>query len=313
MKFGLVCSLLILCMTHVLAAMAGVLAPYGPEQQHRDYPWHPPTPLHWGPTGVFVQQAQSGSRVPVRWIVNGSSGWKLFAIEEPGNIFLLGTDGLGRDQFSRLLHGARVSLYSGLSAAAVSAFLGFWLGGIAGFFGGWVDRLTMGLADLFLVLPWMYLLLAARAFFPLNSDPALVFVALLLLLGAIGWARPARIVRGIAMSTKEREFVLAAKGFGAGPAYLLAWHVLPPALPAILTYLSVAIPQYIAAEATLSFLGLGFSGSVPSWGALIASLANLEVLAAYWWMWIPAMALVLILACYSIVSNSLAATGGYGR
>lgn len=305
MKYRLACSLLILLTAHLLAGLAGFIAPYAPHQQHREYPWQAPSPIHWDRTGVYFDHHEDGRRIPIRWFARGPQGWQLFAADEPGRLFLLGTDGLGRDQFSRLLYGARVSLFSGLAAAAVSAFLGLWLGGIAGFLGGTTDRLLMGLAELFLVLPWMYLLLAARAFFPLNADPRLIFTALLILLGAIGWARPARIVRGIVLSSRERDYVLAAKGFGAGPLYLLAHHVLPPALPAVLTYLSVAIPQYIAAEATLSFLGLGFSGSIPSWGALIASLASFEVLGSYWWMWIPALALALILACYSIVSNGL--------
>ncbi len=313
MSYGLLGSGAILVLAHVLAGLAGLIAPYGPEQQLREYPWHPPTPLRLDHAGIYVDGPQPAGRTSIRWLSNGANGWKLFRAEEPGFIFLLGTDGLGRDQFSRLLHGARVSLYSGLGAAAVSAFLGFWLGGIAGFCGGWIDRLTMGVAEVFLVLPWMYLLLAARAFFPLDSDPALVFTALLLLLGAVGWARPARMIRGIALSTRERDYVLAAKGFGASPAYLLARHVLPPALPTISTYLSTAIPQYIAAEATLSFLGLGFSGSIPSWGTLVSSLANLEVLGAYWWMWIPAAALAGVLACYSIVSYNLGPAGGAGN
>jgi peptide/nickel transport system permease protein len=222
----------------------------------------------------------------------------LFTVDEPGRIFLLGTDGLGRDQFSRLVYGARISLFSGVGAASVSALLGFCLGALAGFHGGWTDRILMRLAELFLALPWMYLLLAARAFFPLNADPRLVFAVLLAMLGVVGWARPARLVRGIVWSVKEREYVLAARGFGASPLYLIRRHIAPEAMPALLTYLGLAIPQYVLAETTLSFLGLGFSGSIPSWGSLIAALASLEVLQNYWWMALPAAALALVFACY---------------
>ncbi|MBL8222560.1 MAG: ABC transporter permease [Bryobacterales bacterium] len=312
MNIALQCSLGLLLAIHVLAGLAGYLAPYEPEEQHRQYPWHPPLALRWD-RGIAVEDPQSGRRVAVRWFTGGTRGWKLFQAEAPGQVFLFGTDGLGRDQFSRLLHGARVSLFSGLAAAGLAAILGLWLGGMAGFYGGLPDRVVMNASELFLVLPWMYLLLAARAFFPLNSDPRLIFTVLLLVLGVIGWARPARVVRGIVMSAKERDYVLAARGFRAGSAYLLARHVLPPALPAVLTSFCVAIPQYVAAEATLSFLGLGFSGSAPSWGVLIASLASLEVIHNYWWMWIPALALALVMACYSVVAHGLTAAGGYGQ
>ncbi len=235
------------------------------------------------------------------------------AWEAPGERFPLGTDGLGRDQWSRLVHGARISLYSGLAAGVLSAALGLLLGGWAGLSGGWTDRLITRLMELFLALPWMYLLLAVRAFFPLETDARLVFLALLLLLGAIGWARPARLVRGIVMSVKERESLLAARGFGAGRWYLLRRHILPEVLPVLGTYLSLAIPQYVAAEATLSFLGLGFSGSTPSWGSLVGAMGSLEVLSEAWWMGLPAVALALVLGCYSIVSSALAGTEHQGR
>lgn len=235
------------------------------------------------------------------------------AWDAPSERFPLGTDGLGRDQWSRLVHGARISLFSGLAAGVLSAGLGLLLGGWAGLSGGRVDRLLTRLMELFLALPWMYLLLAARAFFPLETNARVVFVSLLLLLGAIGWARPARLVRGIVLSAKERESVLAARGFGARKGYLLRRHILPEVLPVLATYLSLAIPQYIAAEATLSFLGLGFSGSTPSWGSLVGAMGSLEVLSEAWWMVAPAVALALVLGCYSIVSSALAGTEHQGR
>ncbi len=235
------------------------------------------------------------------------------AWEAPGARFPLGTDGLGRDQWSRLVHGARISLYSGLAAGVLSAGLGLLLGGVAGLLGGWVDRMVTRLMELFLALPWMYLLLAARAFFPLETDARVVFTALLLLLGAIGWARPARLVRGIVMSVKERESVLAARGFGAGQWYLLRRHIVPETLPALATYLSLAIPQYVAAEVTLSFLGLGFSGSTPSWGSLVGRMGSLDVLTDAWWMGLPAVVLAVVFGCYSILSSALAETQRQGR
>ncbi|MFN0105719.1 MAG: ABC transporter permease [Bryobacteraceae bacterium] len=305
MSASVAASATVLIGIHLMAAFANFIAPYEPQAQHREHPWAPPTRVRFHGFGLIATVETDGTQTtayPLKFLHRG----RLFAVDAPGKIFLFGTDALGRDQFSRLVYGSRVSLFSGVAAAAVSALLGLCFGGAAGFWGGFTDRIVMRIAELFLALPWMYLLLAARAFFPLNTDPRIVFVALLALLGAIGWARPARIVRGIVLSVKEREYVLASRGFGATPSYLLRRHILPEAYPAILTYLSLAIPQYILAEATLSFLGLGFSGEIPSWGSLIASLANLEVLQNYWWMSVPAAGLAAVFACYNHFFNALA-------
>lgn len=308
MKPALAASLLALLLLHVLAALASFVAPYDPARQHREYPWTSPTPLSVAGFRLMVRgpaSTDSQATYPVRFLYRDTDGLHLFGVDEPGKMFPLGTDGLGRDQFSRLLHGARVSLFSGLIAALFSAVAGACLGAVAGFYGGRTDGLIMRLAELFLALPWMYLLLAARAFFPLDADPRAVFLTLLALLGLIGWARPARLVRGIVLTAKEREFVLAARGFGASDAYLIWHHILPEAIPALATYLSLVIPQYVLAEATLSFLGLGFSGATPSWGSLLAALTQLEVLDNYWWMMLPAVAFAGVFACYNGIASSL--------
>ena len=299
-------SLVALVVLHVIAAFAAFVAPYEPSRQHREYPWTPPTPLRIDGLRLIVSSSgDSAGSYPIHFLHRDRSGVHLFGVDEPGRIFLLGTDGLGRDQFSRLVYGARVSLFSGLTAALFSAFAGASLGAAAGFYGGRTDRLVMRLAELFLALPWMYLLLAARAFFPLSADPRAVFLALLALLGLVGWARPARLVRGIVLTTKERDFVLAARGFGASDLYLIRRHILPETYPTLATYLSLAIPQYVLAEATLSFLGLGFSGAVPSWGSLLAALTQFEVLDQYWWITVPAFVFAGVFACYNVVARNL--------
>lgn len=299
-------SAAILLAVHLLAAFADFFAPYGPREQHREFPWSPPARIGLSGFRPVARMTPEGPDFPIRFLPRDGRGWHLFGVDPPARIFILGSDGLGRDQFSRLLHGARISLFSGMAAAAVSALLGLCLGGSAGYFGGWADSVLMRLAEVFLALPWMYLLLAVRAFFPLRTEPGLIFVALIVLLGAIGWARPARLVRATVLSVKEREYVLAARGFGAGPLYILRRHIAPETFPVLLTYMSLAIPQYVLAETTLSFAGLGVSGSTASWGALLAPLASLEVLANYWWMWLPAAGLAVVFACYARISNALA-------
>ncbi len=221
----------------------------------------------------------------------------------PGKIFLAGTDAYGRDQFSRFLYGGRISLFAGLMATVISLSLGTLLGGIAGFYGCWVDELIMRTAEIFLAVPWLYLLFAVRAFLPLEITPNAIFLLLITVMGAIGWARPARLIRGVVLSAKERDYVLAAKGFGASDIYLMRRHVLPQAFSVALTQAALLIPRYVLAEVVLSFFGLGVSEPAPSWGNLLANLRQYDVLESYWWMFLPALALIpVFLAYYSLFS-----------
>lgn len=147
----------------------------------------------------------------------------------------------------------------------------------------------MRLAELFLALPWLYLLFGLRAFLPLAVSPLEAFLLIIAVLGAVGWARPARLVRGVVLSAKERDFVRAARGFGATDGYLLRRHILPATASVLLTQAAILVPQFILAEMTLSFLGLGVPEPVPSWGNLLSSLQQYSVLVSYWWMYLPAL------------------------
>jgi peptide/nickel transport system permease protein len=311
--------------------LAGFLAPYDPAEQDREHPFAPPTRLHlvdaegrlhgWPfiyglipSPGNFAEYEEDPSRVfPVRLFVGGNhysqfgfSGRRhLFGIDEPGRIFLLGTDGYGRDQFSRLLWGGRISLVAGLIAAALSLSLGMVVGSVSGYFGGWVDDALMRLVELFLAMPWLYLLFAVRAFLPLHISPTVAFFLLVVVIGTVGWARPARLIRGVVLSARERKYVLAARGFGASDFYLLRRHILPQTMGVFLTQAALLIPQYILAEVTLSFLGLGVGEPVPSWGNMLGSLQQYHILASYWWMLAPALVLVPVFWGYQVLADFL--------
>jgi peptide/nickel transport system permease protein len=158
--------------------------------------------------------------------------------------------------------------------------------------------------ELFLVLPWLYLLLAVRAFLPLHISPTQAFLLLVTVIGTIGWARPARLVRGIVLSAKTRKYVTASRSFGASRSYILRRHVLPETYGVLLTQAALLIPQYVIAEVTLSFFGLGLSEPMPSWGNLLAPLQQYNILVSYWWMFAPCLALVVFSFGYLTVADS---------
>ena len=322
----------LLAAVHLAAAAAGFLSPYSPLDQDRMLPYAPPTRVrfvdaagrfHWRPFvyapleddgGPGAYREDTSRAYPVRFLVAGApyrlaglvpARTRLAGVEEPARLFLLGTDGLGRDQLSRLLHGAQVSLAAGLLAAAVALALGWTLGTAAGFYRGWVDVGAMRLADVFLALPWLYLLLAVRAALPLHVPPAQALLMIVAVIGLVDWARPARLVRGLVLSARERGFVLAARGFGASDLHLVRRHILPHTAPLFFTQAAVLVPQYVLAEVTLSFLGLGVAEPAPSWGNMLAPLQQYAVLAGYWWMWAPALALVPVFLAYFVLSESL--------
>ncbi len=234
-----------------------------------------------------------------------TSNLHLLGVAAPGRLYLMGTDNYGRDVFSRLLHGGQISLFAGLLATLLTLTFGLLLGTLAGFYGGWSDAVIMRGAELFLALPWLYLLLALRAFLPLHADPRQTFLLVIAVIGLLGWARPARLVRGVALSAKERGHVLAARCFGASDLYLLRQHVLPETRSVLLTQAALLIPQYVLAEVTLSFLGLGVGEPVASWGTMLATLQHYHVLVSDWWMFFPGLVLVMVFLSYGALSNAM--------
>jgi peptide/nickel transport system permease protein len=319
-------SAVALILIHLVVLGAGLLAPYDPAEQHRELPYLPPMRVHFvDNTGAlhlrpFVYPSTSDAagryleqtdRVcPLRFFVTsrnpGSSPRvRLFGVDSPGYIFILGTDEFGRDQLSRLIYGGRISLFSGLLALAISLALGLMFGGAAGYFGSWLDPTIMRTAEIFMALPWLFLLLAVRAFLPLYLAPSQAFFLLVAIVGLTGWARPARLIRGITLSAKQRDYVRAARAFGGSPFYLLRRHVLPDAAAVALTQAALLAPQYILAEVTLSFFGLGIGEPVPSWGNMLASVQQYYVLQSCWWMFAPGFALIPVFLLYYWLADGL--------
>jgi len=196
----------------------------------------------------------------------------------PSAKFPLGTDAVGRDRLFRLVYGTRVSLLLAPGAALLSCVAAGLLGGLAGFAGGWMDRAIVAAADLFLSLPWLFLLLMVRACLPLNVSPAASVSITFLLLGILGWAAPARVVRAAVKKLMASEFVFLARARGCRPWRMLSRQLLPNVAPILLAQFWVAVPVYVLTEATLGMLGLGVAEPLPSLGGLLRELEGASLM-----------------------------------
>ena len=297
-------ALWIISLVGVVLLGAGLFAPYDESLQNRARALEGPARLGWAREGWQIRPYvwDGGRRFPIRFFPPGA-GVRLFGVDEPGRIFLLGTDQYGRDLFSRLLYGGRRSVVVGIVAAAVTLVLGLVVGGLAGFYGGWLDQGLMRLAELFLALPWLYLLLAVRAVLPLSLTPVGAFGVLIVITAVAGWARPARLIRGVFLSVRERPYVQVAKSFGASGPYLIRRHLLPETYGILLAQAVVLIPQYILADVTLSFLGLGAGEPAATWGGMLASALHFDLLESHWGVLCPLYVLVPLFFSFYILAE----------
>jgi peptide/nickel transport system permease protein len=217
--------------------------------------------------------------------------------------FLLGSDPLGRDVLSRLLAGARLSLGVALLSALAALLIGATVGAAAGYAGGWVDATLMRTADLVLVLPGIYVVLALRGVLPLVLTTGQVFAALVGVLAFVGWPSAARGVRGIVVVERGSGYAEAARALGAGSWRVIVRHLLPATRGFLAVQATVLVPAFIMAEATLSFVGLGFAPPTPSWGAMLQDAAAVRIAADAPWLLAPAAVIVLtVLMVHSAAS-----------
>jgi peptide/nickel transport system permease protein len=219
----------------------------------------------------------------------------------PSRAFLLGTDELGRDSFARLLYGSRVSLSLAPAAAALATLIGASIGVTAGYLGGWVDTCLARLIDLFLSIPWLFLLLSVRATLPLNVRPLESVGITFLLMGLLGWAAPAHVLRAAAREIKTEDFMMQARARGCRRLRILAMHLLPNVRPVLAAQFWTSIPIFILSEANLGFLGLGVAEPLPSWGNLLAGLQNIDAVVSCPWRMAPLLLLVAVMTCFHTV------------
>jgi peptide/nickel transport system permease protein len=219
----------------------------------------------------------------------------------PSRAHWLGTDELGRDRFARVLYGTRISLLLAPAAALLSTFLAALIGGLAGYLGGAWARIAMAVTDLFLSLPWLFLLITARALMPLNVSPFVSVLVTFLLLGLLGWTAAARVLCASATTVRSSDFVRQARAQGVSGQRLFWVHVVPNLKPVLYAQFWISIPVFILSEANLGILGLGVAEPMPSWGSLLKELENLVSVGAELWKFVPLILLVLVVTSFQVL------------
>jgi peptide/nickel transport system permease protein len=311
---------LTLVLIGVIAAIAApALAPYGtdarfvnlmnapptrPRLIDDDGRWRAPFIYPWMLADRLAQRYEQDRRrpVPLVWFSRGHLVESSDSIHSP--LLLLGTDSYGRDVFSRLVFGARVSLGLSVLAAIGSMIVGGLLGALAGYAGGMTDDLLMRATDLVMVLPAMYVALALRAVLPLVLGPFAVFIFLGLIFAVVGAPFVSRGVRGIVRTERRLEYAVAATSLGAGHLRLLTRHLLPATRGFVAVEMTMLVPAFIMAEATLSYVGLGFPEPVSSWGTMLHEASNIRTLSDFPWLLSPVGAIFLFVLGLNLVLQS---------
>ena len=238
-------------------------------------------------------------RLPVIWF----SGSLVRSADPAEPLLPLGADSLGRDQWTRLLHGARLSLGLTLAGLTGAVSVGALLGLLAGSGRAWLDNAVMRLADLFIAWPALYVVLVLRAALPLSMPFGSLFALMALVLTLAGWPIVARAVRSVTAAERARESVLAAQAAGATPGWIMRRHLFPAAIPVVVTQALLLVPSFILAEATLSFVGLGFSEPTPSWGTMLVEAAQPFTLRHAPWLLAPAAAIALVTLSVNLMTT----------
>jgi peptide/nickel transport system permease protein len=322
---------------YAIAALAEFIAPYSSDSYRAGYAYAPPQRLH------IIQQTDAGPRlnlyvygykmvidvakqlrtyttdantiVPVRFFVKGYS-YKLLGqfttdrhligpSDPQERIFLFGSDRVGRDVFSRLIHGTRVSMSIGLIGVAISLFLGILLGGVSGLKGGSIDTLIQRIIEFIRSIPTIPLWLGLAAALPSDWSPLRVYFGITIILSLMGWTGLARVVRGRFLSLRKEEFVMAARLDGTSELRIIFEHMVPSFLSHIIASVTLAIPGMIISETSLSFLGLGLRPPVVSWGVLLQETQNVYSVARAPWLMLPAVAVIVAVIALNFLGDGL--------
>jgi len=321
-----------LIVLYAAAILAGFVAPYSADNSAIDFSFHPPLitrihifdeqgglnrPFIYGSVVDENQVAKyhddQSKKYPIRLFVRGDdyhilwiikTNVHLFGVDAPGRVCLLGADQLGRDIFSRILYGGQISLSVGIVGIVISTVIGMLIGGMAGYFGGAVDFLSMRFVEVLLALPSLYFILILRKMFD-NVSSTQMYVIIIIILSLLGWATEARVIRGMVLSLKQQEYVIAARALGFGSARIIIRHILPNTLSFVIVTATLSVPFYILGEVALSFLGVGITEPDASWGNMLAQAQTTRTLIYFPWVLTPGFFIFLAVMAWNFLGDGL--------
>jgi peptide/nickel transport system permease protein len=321
-----------LLIAYVSIIFAEFLAPYNLHTRNMDHIYAPPQSVHLFHEGRFVGPFVYGQTMtldmenlrrvysddpnniqPLRFFCRGDSYrfWgfaadrHLVCPAEGGEMFLLGTDRLGRDVLSRIIYGARISLTIGLLGITTSFVLGIVIGGLAGYWGGTFDLIVQRIIEVLQSIPSIPLWLALAAIMPADWSPFVIYLGITFILGLLDWTGLARAVRSKLLSLREEDYVLAAQLMGAGHWRIIGRHLIPGFMSHLIASATLTIPGMILGETTLSFLGLGLRPPVTSWGVLLTEARTVNVVALYPWLLLPVVPVILVILAFNFLGDGL--------
>jgi peptide/nickel transport system permease protein len=316
----------VLVALYSISLFAGFVAPYDYDRQDRDSFFHPPVwprvqgfhlvvPRYEQVPGDFVYHLVPNDARPLHFFIHGDN-YKLFSLiplsihlfgtgETNYPVYLFGTDQFGRDVFSRLVYGSQISLSIGVVGILLSFSLGLLIGGFSGYFSGSTDAVIMRLCELIMSIPALYLIISLRSAFPVDMTSAQVYAMIIVILSFIGWASMARVIRGMTLSLREQQFVLAARAMGQSHLKIVVRHILPNTFSYVIVAATLSVPYYILGEVVLSFLGVGIQEPSASWGLMLSAAQNTEYLRNYPWLLAPGAAIFITVLAFNFLGDGL--------